>query len=166
MSLSLSDQTNLLALNASIEAARAGEAGRGFAVVADEVKTLAAQTKANANQINSHLVVLRQNQISLDSALATLNTSMSLAQDMTNNGEGEMRQSTTKVSEAVASVRTSLSEFSEKMAAENVKLCTLANNVDQLAEDTRKAIGGSAKNIELGTDAIQLSEHIKRQSKV
>lgn len=49
---------------------------------------------------------------------------------------------------------------------ENVKLAELASNVDQLAEDTRKAIGCSAKHIELGSSAIQLSRHIQVQSAV
>lgn len=47
----LAARTNLLALNAQIEAARAGDSGRGFSIVAQEVKSLAAQTRDTAADI-------------------------------------------------------------------------------------------------------------------
>ena len=49
-------QTNLLALNASIEAAHASDGDSdGFAVVADEIKTLASESQAQADTIESAL---------------------------------------------------------------------------------------------------------------
>ena len=55
----IADQTNLLALNANIEAARAGESGKGFAVVADEIKSLAEDTQAHADDIETMIEEVR-----------------------------------------------------------------------------------------------------------
>jgi PAS domain S-box-containing protein len=49
----------LLALNARIEAARAGEHGAGFAVVAQEMKSLADDTREQAERISSLMATLQ-----------------------------------------------------------------------------------------------------------
>lgn len=152
----ISDQTNLLALNAAIEAARAGEAGRGFAVVADEVKMLANQAKDNSLKINGCLTALYKHQNQLDQAILTMNKAMSTTQELTTNSESSMNTSTREVDKAVVDVRQNLEQVQHQLSDEGKRLEALACDVDVLAEDTRKAIAGSATNIALGNDATAL----------
>ncbi|GAB5380116.1 MAG: hypothetical protein Alis3KO_24250 [Aliiglaciecola sp.] len=159
----ISDQTNLLALNAAIEAARAGEAGRGFAVVATEVKNLAGQTKDNAQQIDSHLKTLQSHQASLGQALHSLTDSMQKAQSATSDGESSMQLTTSNVSDSCMVIRRSLAQVSHELMDEQQRLEGIAINIDELAQDTRKAIKGSATNIDLGSRASDLVGKIRHQ---
>ncbi|MGB0496182.1 MAG: methyl-accepting chemotaxis protein [Kangiellaceae bacterium] len=148
----ISDQTNLLALNAAVEAARAGDSGRGFAVVADEVKNLAAQTKTNAIKIDDSLKSLKMRQKQLQSALSGLIGSMNDAKSFTSTGESSMQISATAVSRSLEQGDANLEQLRNSLSEESSNLIGLADHVEQLAEDSRKAITGSANNMALGKE--------------
>ncbi len=152
----IAHQTNLLSLNAMIEAARAGEAGRGFSVVAGEVKSLASNTAESANAIASVVVALNQAVDGMSGLCEALvsDATTSAAQGRDNlKGLHHMRET----------LRRSAEEAEDRagLSARNLgAIADLVGELDALQSDTRVAVEGSARNLEITRDVAAILDGV------
>ena len=142
----IASQTNLLALNAAIEAARAGEHGRGFAVVAGEVRALASTANEAAEKIHGEMsqimeisnnIILQQN-----SVVGSIVESRDISNTIVGNLDGMCtlsKDSSVSAESVIEAARHQVREANQILV-----------NIGNIVEDTRNAVSGSSKNIELG----------------
>ncbi|MGB1239160.1 MAG: methyl-accepting chemotaxis protein [Pseudomonadales bacterium] len=153
---STSDQTNLLALNAAIEAARAGDAGRGFAVVATEIKSLAQNSKQDANNINADLQQLQQNEAKLREKITLIRNTIDSAAG--GSEERSLAKTTDAANREIETLMHSCADIGEKTRTELEGLHQIADQVALALQDAHKAVAGSAANMQIASEMLALSD--------
>ncbi|RLM53673.1 PAS domain-containing protein [Halobellus sp. Atlit-31R] len=135
----IADQINILALNASIEAARAGEAGDGFAVVADEVKSLAAESKTEADRIEG-----------LVESIATIATDTIDGIEQTTARVEEIEHQIEAVNENQREIQSAIADVSEQLQ----QIATATDEQATSAEDISATLGETVEGVERIADEV------------
>lgn len=147
----ISFQTSLLAINASIEAAKANEYGKGFSIVAGEVKKLAGMSKQSTINIGNTVEEITQITYNVSQKNQSV---LTLAKDSVTVSE----QAIQKLHELIASADTNLNNaqnIAQGVGHQLQDADAIQSKIHHLVEDTKKAIEGSATNINLGQSLVQ-----------
>jgi len=153
----IADQTNLLALNAAIEAARAGEHGRGFAVVAEEVRKLADESETSATEIANETKSMIEISNQAQKRSREAYTLVEESQEVATKGVELLNELTNKAKKNKEEIDKSLSHIDNQLK-DSDKIKTKITNI---VEDTKKAIKGSATNMELGKNLTEILNNVK-----
>lgn len=142
----ISIQTNLLSLNAKVEAARAGDAGKGFSIVADEVKKLAGTSKGTTasigNKIKEITIMTENVKVQTDTSNKLIDDSIEVSNNATAKLQSLIALSQRSESDSVDVKNIITTQLDDSEA--------IKQKISLLLEDTKNALEGSSKNMDLG----------------
>jgi len=153
----IADQTNLLALNAAIEAARAGQHGRGFAVVADEVRNLADDSEHVASEILKETKMMIEISNKAQEKSIAANKLVNKGKEVAFHGVEMLQDLIEKAKINKDGVDKSILHVEEQLKGSDA----IKSKITNIVEDTKKAIEGSAVNINLGESLTNSLKNVK-----
>ena len=152
--VSIADQTNILAINASIEAARAGAEGRGFAVVAEQVKSLAAEIKMLAGEVDTGICDVESSAGQLNSRIISSQQTLGQNVEIVNQTD-ESFHKITEAAEGAVSVQAEISDVIETSQRELQVICQFFDQIKDQYQEVVRHIDSASR---LGTTKSAMFE--------
>ncbi len=153
---------DMVSLVARVEAARASDTGRNFTVVANEVKLLSEESANHASKIRAAITALYQATDEMSGRTDVLYAHLEKAAEQGNGTRQNLRQIATIIEEAVHHADLA----NDEAVRQKKSMALIDRHMDTLAEGVNSSIAGSAANMELVGNVLQLITRADNQSDV